>query len=71
MDSSKLFVPDEIISLMLKCINLDFDLMRLNYQLERDCLLADFEEVHAFWGFKKAKHLISDELWITDGTAYV
>lgn len=74
MDSWNLIFPNEIINIIVECTNLQLDIMRNKYQRERDCLPTDFEEVNAFLGIlymagvKKAQHLSTNELWITDGT---
>lgn len=43
MDCWKLFFPDEIISHIVECTNVQLNIMRATYQRDRDCLPTDFD----------------------------
>lgn len=51
VNGCKLFIQDEIIIYAVECMNLDLELIRLNYQRDRECFPTYFEKLHAFLAF--------------------
>lgn len=76
LDCWKLFITDSIIDRIVQATNDQLREMSNNYSRgERDCNLTDVDEMFAFigvlymLGVKKANHLNTSEMWMTDGTA--